>query len=223
MWKSLGSPVPREVPESYAPMVWPEGATIALPSARDVEIGSMKSALDARYTQRSFGRVSPEQISVLLWHTARTLQVAASPLGFPIEHRPTASAGAIHPIHILVQLERKQEWGRYCSQHHSLQAVPEAGVLVNPLSELCEVVVPRGDGALILFAAEPGKTSSKYENVDSLVWRDAGVLQGHMALVAAAIGLNFCLLGITGDPWIADLSEKGQLRGVGAAILGARP
>ena len=223
MWKSLGNPVPRETPEPYAPMVWPNGATIPLPPVGDIELGSMASALDARITRRSFSQVSQPQISALLWHTARTLQTAASPLGFAIEHRPVPSAGAIHPIHILVQSERTQGWARYCPQHHNLQTVPDADLLVRPLVELCEVIVARDEGALILFAAEPGKTASKYESADSLVWRDAGVLQGHMALVAAALGLNFCLLGVTGEPWIADLSEKRQLRGVGAAILGSRP
>lgn len=73
----------------------------------------------------------------------------------------------------------------------------------------------------MLFAAEFGKTAAKYRYPESLVWRDAGVLQGALTLTATALGMSFCLLGITGNPWIGDLADQGQLMGVGAAIFGS--
>jgi hypothetical protein len=83
-----------------------------------------------------------------------------------------------------------------------------------------EVVLPLSSATLLLFAAEPGMTSAKYENAMSLVWRDAGVLQGHLAMAAEAIGLNFCLLGVIGEPWIGALTDEPGLVGVGAAYVG---
>jgi hypothetical protein len=76
---------------------------------------------------------------------------------------------------------------------------------------------------MLLFVGEPGKTFSKYNHATSLVWRDAGVLIGHMALVAESLGLNFCPLGITGEPWVSELDKQGKLVGVGVALLGSRP
>ena len=77
-------------------------------------------------------------------------------------------------------------------------------------------------GIVIRLIAEPGKTCAKYEHADSLIWRDAGVLIGHMALVAEALDCSFCPLGITGHEWCASLKLEDRLAGVGLAILGSR-
>jgi nitroreductase len=77
-------------------------------------------------------------------------------------------------------------------------------------------------GVLLGLVAEPGKTASKYANHESLVWRDAGVVLGYMSLVAEALGLAFCPLGITGGPHLTDyLSDTSLLEAVGLAVLGA--
>ena len=54
------------------------------------------------------------------------------------------------------------------------------------------------------------------------MWRDAGVVLGYMSLVAEALSLAFCPLGITGEPFLTDyLSTASRLKAVGLAILGA--
>ncbi|MBZ4038073.1 nitroreductase family protein [Novilysobacter selenitireducens] len=223
MWKSLGSPVPRAVPEPYTPLSWPISQSIALPSADAVELQPMTAALQNRRSERAFARLPPAQLSALLWHVGRRLELAPSPLGFAIERRPTPSAGAIHPIHMVLQLPDAHGWARYNPHDHCLDMLTAVDTHLDPLALHCEELVPRGQGQLMLFVAEPGKTAAKYEDAESLVWRDAGVLQGTLALVAASLDLHFCLLGVSGDPWVAALADQGQLRGVGAAILGARP
>jgi hypothetical protein len=72
-----------------------------------------------------------------------------------------------------------------------------------------------------MFAAEPGKTFSKYTEANSLIWRDAGVLLGYFSFVAHALQLSFCPLGITGECWASQLDKQGRLVGVGLAIVGA--
>jgi hypothetical protein len=73
----------------------------------------------------------------------------------------------------------------------------------------------------MLFAAEPNLTFAKYNEACSLIWRDAGVLQGILSLAAEDLGLNFCLVGVTGEPWVSGLIEQNTLVGVGAAYVGA--
>jgi len=76
-------------------------------------------------------------------------------------------------------------------------------------------------GVLLGFVAEPGKTAAKYVNHETLVWRDAGVVLGYMSFVAEALGLAFCPLGISGQPYLTDyLSATDQIQAVGLAILG---
>lgn len=82
-------------------------------------------------------------------------------------------------------------------------------------------VVPAEVATLLLFAAEPGKTSAKYESANSLVWRDAGVLLGYLSIASESLGLNFAPLGVTGDPFTSELIKQPGLVGVGAAWVGS--
>lgn len=145
-------------------------------------------------------------------------------MGFFLQKRPVPSAGAIHPIHLLVKKQGDDTpWARYNPLTHALDVI---GPVADVLKDLCaeaDQVVPAQSGTMLLFVAEPAMTAAKYESSDSLVWRDAGVIQGALAIVAESLALNYCLLGITGDPWVGRLSEQCQLVGVGLAAVGTRP
>jgi len=113
-------------------------------------------------------------------------------------------------------------WARYNPVPHALEPLGTISERLNPFVQECNSIVPIESGDLLLYVAEPGKTAAKYAYSESLVWRDAGTLQGIMAIASEVLGLNFCLLGVTGEPWVSALDQEGKLRGVGAAILGAR-
>lgn len=219
IWTELGQPRPRSEPLRYTEHVWDSATVIQLPKP-SIENPAL-AALDLRQSRRSFGALDNVSLASLMWHVAARKASADSTLGFPIEHRGVPSAGAIHPIHILVCDPATRVVERYEGSTHALHALALPAPVA--LVAACEEVLPAQNGKLLFFAAEPGKTAAKYESPVSLVWRDAGVLQGGLALATEALGLNFCLLGITGDPWIAQLSEKGKLRGVGVALVGSRP
>jgi hypothetical protein len=88
---------------------------------------------------------------------------------------------------------------------------------------VAEQIVAPGQGQLLWFCANVEKINAHYEHPESLIWRDAGVLLGVMALVAEALKLNFCPLGISGEPYLsAAFGTLGRLEGVGGAILGSR-
>lgn len=223
MWMSLGNPAPRSTPTSYTPLLWPTAASIALPVPVEDALADLATTLQTRRTSRAFGPVPLAALGALLWHTARCQRTAASGLGFLLEQRPTPSAGAIHPIHLVLQLPGERAWCRYNARTHQLDVLPGASGVLSPLMVQCQDIVALGAGQLVLFVAEPGMTAAKYDYPESLVWRDAGVLQGVLSITAAALGLNLCLLGVTGDPWGAQLAQQGQLMGVGVAVLGSRP
>lgn len=223
MWLLGVDPTPRSVCDSYTSVDWKIKGRRPLPVCGEEALASMESTLEARHSERAFAPVHETLLGALLWHAARTKETALSPLGFQIEHRLTPSAGAIHPVHLVIQLQDEEGWARYSPQGHSLDLLATGDRFLQPLADHSEQLVPRSGGRLILFVAEPGMTAAKYENPESLIWRDAGILQGTLALVAAALGLNYCLLGITGNPWVTKLSDQGKLQGVGVAILGAKP
>ena len=161
---------------------------------------------------------------MLLWHTLHCQRTADSPLGFALQQRAVPSAGAIHPIHLVMQMpENSATWARYNPLTHALDVMGASADVLDALRIEADRVVVAQPGSLLLFIAEPAMTAAKYENADSLVWRDAGVMQGALAITAEALGLSYCLLGITGDPWVGRLTEQCELVGVGVAALGARP
>lgn len=220
-WIDLGDPLPRPVPEWYEPLEWELGEACPLPASSVVLAQPFSKVLDARASHREFGVVHDQQLGTFLWHACRTRGVGTSNLGFDLEHRAAPSAGAIHPIHIVLKRPGDDRWWLYDSRAHQLVELRYATGRLAGLYELSLQVLDGDKATRILFLAEPGKTLGKYQNGCSLVWRDAGTLLAVMALTATAQGLNFCPLGITGEPWASTLADHGKLAGVGLALLGS--
>ncbi|HDY6082168.1 SagB/ThcOx family dehydrogenase [Pseudomonas aeruginosa] len=220
-WIDLADPQPRETPEPYAPIEWDVGEICSLPTFSGAPDRPFIEVLDARASHREFGSIDDHQLGSFLWMACRTRGVGASNLGFNLEHRAAPSAGAIHPIHVVVKKPGDDRWWLYESRGHQLHELKHAPDKLADLYHL-SLQVLQGDQAIrFLFLAEPGKTLGKYQDGCSLVWRDAGALLGVMALTATALGLNFCPLGITGEPWASALADQGKLAGVGLALLGS--
>lgn len=220
-WVDLGVPTPRERPQSYEPVCWTNNAATALevpPSPGEVDLMEL---LDGRRTRREFRKLNLTQLSTLLWMVARVQSTAPSALGFPLTFGPTPSAGAIHPIHILVGLPEASYLSRYDPVQHSLCRI-DGGEIDTLRMKVSELVPMAEDATIILLAAEPGKTMAKYINANSLVWRDAGVLLGLLSVACEALNQSFCMLGLTGEPFVGQLDKQGRLSGVGVAVVGGR-
>ena len=222
-WTDLGNPFPRQHPLTYQPIDWPVEKVIFLPPPSESNVlPSMRSIIDSRRTRREFGLLGENVLSEWLWLVARELVTGHSNYGFPLTQRPVPSAGAIHPIHIIISLPENDTWQLYLPDKHALAVLSKPNQTRDLVRSELSPVLDIQSGIVIRLIAEPGKTSAKYEHADSLVWRDAGVLTGHMALVAEALACNFCPLGITGHEWCASLKLEDRLAGVGLAILGSR-
>jgi hypothetical protein len=219
-WVDLGHPRPRDLPETYHPVSWafdqltPLGAT-----DHDLKL-SVGSALGCRRSSRYLGSMPPSKLAALLGAVSRVHDRRETAFGFPIERRPTPSAGAIHPIHIVVS-GPGTPWSRYDAASHSLYRLSN-GHLLEPLHPACAELIEAPEAWILLFVAEPGLTAAKYAFAQSLVWRDAGVLQGTLAIAAEALDIGYCLLGITGEPWASGLANQHELVGVGVALAGGR-
>jgi SagB-type dehydrogenase family enzyme len=187
----------------------------------ELEWPDLGRVIRQRRTRRDFGMLSSAQLNAFLWWSCRVTATGDRFLGFPLTQRPAPSAGAIHPIHVCLS-RSGEDWWRYDPEAHALAAIVGAEhALCGFRAAAAEVVSPQ-EGTLLLFIAEPGKTHAKYRDAESLIWRDTGVLLGHMALLAEGLTLNFCPLGVTGEPWATRLDQQHKLVGVGAAILGSR-
>ena len=221
-WTPLPEPRPRPQVQPYTPYVWPAGDFVALPQPAEGGGPPMFEALAQRRSLRELKALPVEALGALLWHSQRRLAWAPSPLGFELERRPAPSGGAIHPIHVLAFDPQTGAWGRYDGVRHGLHDLADQMPMLEGLVEQARSIVADPEATLLWLVAEPGKTGAKYENAQSVVWRDAGVLQGYLVAVAAGLGLGTCLLGMTGQAWAARLADQGQLAGVGAFWVGGR-
>lgn len=221
-WKELLDPIPLPEPSTYSPLVWPVTSTKPLPVAITPPGRRFFEVVESRITRREFSLLDDASLSSLLWHSCRTKEQVRSNYGFALEHRPVQSAGAIHPIHLLIGSRESGTLARYDPVGHMLETLDSASVAFMHLWNEAQEVLDASEATIVIFAAEPRKTAAKYANPSSLVWRDAGVLLGHLALVSEALNINFVPLGITGDRWIKLLDYGQPLVGVGVALIGAR-
>lgn len=221
-WKLLAEPRPREIPRSYQAFQWPDGKVTPLMPPREPR-QSFCDVVNGRRSQRAFGTIDGTDLSTLLWLSARVIDQQASAFGRSLTLRPTPSAGALHPIHLLMCTMRNQYWQRYDPFAHALVDVVEGMIAVESAIQAVRPALPVGGGTLIWLAAESGLAAAKYENSESLVWRDAGVLLSQLGLVSSLLGLHFCNLGMTGSDWATPLEQNHLIHGVGLAIAGAPP
>jgi hypothetical protein len=220
-WIDLGNPVPLDCPVQYQPYEWSMQDVEYLATPTELVLPTFEKIVSMRRTRRLFGRLNRKELAKFLWLSSRTMAKGNDRLGFPIAQRPLPSPGAIHPTHLLLN-DQSDFWVRYDPDQHGLSSLGEINNRLAGLWEAISEVVDPQQGTALLFIAEPGKIDAKYKFGNSLIWRDAGVIIGHMALVAEALDLNFCPLGITGEPWASSLTGRCPFVGVGVALLGSR-
>jgi len=214
-------PKPRGVPQRYEPIAWPSGQRIHLPPRTAPLLVDVVTLMEQRKTRREFTReLSLEALGEFLWLACRSRSSRASPYGPNQESRPHPSAGALHPIHVLVARDREGLY-RYDHSEHALMEIPGSKPNAGHAITAARASLELGQGWVLALVAEPGKTGSKYENPETLVWRDAGVVLGYMSVVAEALGLPFCPLGITGSSEVTSgLPGATKFHGAGLAVLG---
>ncbi len=176
-----------------------------------------------RKSVRQFHAVSLAQLSELLWYTAKVKSFHLQENGYILTHRGTPSAGARHPIDIIVyqpNLLGSEYFYYYNPFNHSLNPLLGSEKLSAGLVPHIDLIVPLQQGMLIWFVAHQERTSAKYENAASLVWRDSGALINSIQLTCTAMCLNCCPSGSLGEPYISNFFSSPNIVGAGGIIIG---
>lgn len=132
--------------------------------------------------------------------------------------RPTLSAGALHPISVL--LFNNSAVFRVNADLCMLEKLTFATEARDAWISKCQRVLPGANGAFLTLVADMARPASAYAHCETLVWRDAGATLQTLALVAALFGLGFCPLGVLGNEVVSALPSGKQLLAVGAAAIG---
>ena len=212
-WTDLGIPTPKKSIIPYMPITWDEETAYSLYQYVQIEEKiDFQQVILSRCSNYTFSEIQLRDIANILYLTNIVKSLSNSEYGFLLSKRPIPSAGAIHPIHIFLISHLHKNLLRFDPFSFTLNAV-QSEININTIRDV-------QDGTIVLLGAEYGKTAAKYDNPDSLIWRDSGILLCGLHMAATYLNMSFCPLGITGEPWVSKLSEQSNLFGVGVAIFG---
>ncbi|WP_417447818.1 hypothetical protein [Idiomarina abyssalis] len=194
-------------------------------SMLNFEERSFLSVFKERRSARAFYPLTYSDLSKFLIVTHQLIHSDKTSSSLDIEHQPAMSSGGLQAITPLLKVvSDEHRWFKYQNTQHTMIAIDgQADTLGEYLNEVNENL-KLNSAIPIVYAGDLKRLSGKYENPDSLLWRDAGVMMNIHAMAATYLGLTYSPVGQLGQPIISDL--KGCSRsviGCGMAILGGPP
>ena len=220
----MKNPQPKPTEERVTSFDYPIQHSVKLSKNIDPLPARFDEVITSRKSQRTFAGISLQQLSNILWYTAKVKQTFVQENGYILTHRGTPSAGARHPIDMLIineELFNTNLPHYYNPFEHSLNRLSVSEQTVMNFLTHVDEVVPTTNATIIWFVAHPERTAAKYENPESLIWRDAGALINSIQLTCAALNINSCAIGSLGEPYISDFfNHQDGILGTGGMLIG---
>ena len=155
--QELPDPNPRLRPAIYQPFVWPTGTRWQLEPRREVLELELCALLEQRETRRNFkSRLESLTLGEFLWLACRNRSSRSSPFGPDQESRVYPSAGAMHPIHVLLARETGP-WMLYDPTEHALIELPNSSDSAAAGRDVSNHLVALDQGVLFGLVSEPGR------------------------------------------------------------------
>jgi len=195
--------------------------TESLPAPRSAPL-FRSDFLRTRRTSRRFGSISLVELSPFLWHAAHTCDVVEGAYG-AVELRPSPSAGARHPLDLLlIDIERGGAFV-YRPLSHGMDQIEADPRKLGDLADMVRGVLDPGNGLLLWLVAQPARTLAKYEHGEGFVLLDAGALVATLSFAAHATNIAYCPVGVSGEPYVSRmLKSDGTAIGVLGGVVGSR-
>jgi SagB-type dehydrogenase family enzyme len=219
----FNNPEPKKDIENTPQFSYPIYETIRLPTPTIFPSVSFVDVIQNRKSSREFRELSTEQIGNLLWLACKVKDTVIDTTGYILTRRPSASAGARHPIDVLVSSPMLDVSTMYYYNpfEHSLNKLSLDKEQINALIAHANEAIQLKDAAIFWFLAHPLRTESKYDNAISLIWRDAGALIHSIQLACTLYGINSCAIGTLGEPYISNMFLKsGNVWSAGGIVIG---
>ncbi|MCU1273496.1 MAG: hypothetical protein JWO48_927 [Bryobacterales bacterium] len=213
-------PTPRPDAKPPEPFGWPIVSRETCPPIVPPGTQPFQVVLEARRSHRVFGLAKLEHIvNVIAYGTSPRFWKNDDLFGRT--RRPALSAGALHPIWVVIGPSRHDNAVfRYNPEDHSLDRLLFEPNTATSWINRCAELLPDADGTSVVFLAEFPRCDAAYSNAISLLWRDAGALLQTISMISTAYGLAFCPLGLLGCEFVDALHANNHLVSVGAAIIG---
>ncbi|NOK16003.1 hypothetical protein HMI50_02995 [Corallococcus carmarthensis] len=217
-------PRPRLKAKTPVPLGWPLRSRVCCPPVVPPIPQAFAAVLEARRSIRVMQRAPLREIVNALAFATRPRVLREGDV-LSRSRRPSPSAGALHPIElVLVDWRGRPRVMRYDAFSHQLEllivADPEA---LRRFIRACGDLLPEVRGTALVLIGHASRTAAVYEMATSLLWRDAGALTQTLFLTATAFRLAFCPLGILGHEVVQALGLPADALATGAALIGRSP
>lgn len=215
-------PRPRTKPIPHEPLIWPVTRTIAMSMTSIPEIDFV-DVLNRRRSQRRLRPAPLRAIAGAIAFATRSRFVRTVGAGAPRYRRPAPSAGALHPLSVLIVPARGRPRALLCNPDADLLVDLE---LIKPkeisaLHALRYGMVPEANGDLVILVGDKRLVEAHYDDGATLFWRDAGALAQTLLLTFEACDLGACLLGVSGAQAIDALGLARSAKAAGVIVVGA--
>lgn len=218
----MKSPKPKNINDEFHPFKYPFSTKTKLNRDFKAREGVFLDFLLTRRSSQKVGYISLEDITELLYYSNKIQSISIDDSGFLISKRTAPSAGGRHPIDILVSLpsESTRFLQYYNPIDHSLSELSISIEIQQSFFKEINKNLPLGDCCLIWFSIQTKKTQSKYENAESLYWRDAGALLYCIQIISNYLGFKSCPLGGLAVKSFYDLFKTNNLISGGGILIG---
>ena len=182
-----------------------EGERAALPIPSDRLEEQFGNILTRRRSVRAFTRgPGLSELSGLLWHACRVRDTGDDSGDTQWSSTAAPTAGGAVAYRIVVDLG-DSPWIYDPIAHNEIKPGKlRSEALLAQRREAFSIV--SGTPALLYVIADIEALEGRYENPESLAWRDSGAVTTLLQLCATALGLSACILGIHGAGIIEALS-----------------
>lgn len=220
----LSNPEPKRNEDAPVVFHYPVDNSIQLIRPSHIEPIYLADVIAQRRSTHIFRQLSLVEISKVLWLSAKVQEIAWQSNGYILSRRPSASAGARHPIDILIMspiLDSLKSFHYYNPFAHSLSRLVLSDILIEEFTNHVSSVLDVANATIIWFIAHPDRTEAKYNNAQSLIWKDAGALIHSIQIACAGYNIKSCPVGSLGEPYISQMfKEHGNVFSAGGIVVG---
>jgi SagB-type dehydrogenase family enzyme len=221
----LKAPRPWPRPRRVTGWDFPISGVLRARDVRQRRLGALEKLLGSRQSRREFAApLTLQQLGDLLWHAYRVRRRLRR--NGVWESRPCPSGGGCYPISVVAlrMASLPKVALVYYAGHHAfgVRELPTRGVLRRAVADVGRCL-KAGKGTILWFVADLGWSGGRYENPESLAWRDSGALLATIGLVAEGMGLNCCGIGVHDLAGLRGfLRLEDWMLGVGGCVVSGR-
>lgn len=217
----MRNPTPKGQPDIFTPFIYPVSIKQKLEIPNSKFNKDFLSVVTNRRSDKDFAGLSISEIAELLYWSNKIQSFQVDEIGFILSKRTSPSAGARHPVDILVSpAATNRQLSYYNPIDHTLRELLIAEQKLNDfLNEISKNISIR-NACIFWFSIQHEKTGSKYENPESLYWKDTGALLYCIQLIATYLGYKSCPLGTLATTSFNNLFNSSKIISGGGILLG---